>query len=87
MKAWMADSGYPGDGCLLVFAPTRNLARSVTSRNGIAAGFLDEYQYIRCRRMPAFDKWYRGQAIIETNEDLPKECPLTFYSEVLRGKK
>ena len=80
MKAWMADEGYPGDGCLLVFAPTRHLARSVASRNGIADGFLDEYQHIRCRRMPEFDKWYRGQAIIETNEDLPKGAP-SFYND------
>ncbi|MCK5602836.1 hypothetical protein KAR91_13225, partial [Candidatus Pacearchaeota archaeon] len=62
----MADSGYTADGCLLVFAETRNLARSVTSRNGIADGFLDEYEHIRCRRMPLFDKWYHDKDIIDT---------------------
>jgi len=81
MKAWMADSGYPVDGCLLVFAETRGKARYVAVNNGIADGFLNEYQHIRCRRMPAFDKWYRDQVIIVTNDDLPEGAP-PFYSDV-----
>ena len=80
MKAWMADNGYPYESCLLVFAENRNRARYIVAHNGIADGFLDEYEHIRCRRMPEFDKWYRDTAIIMTNEDLPKDCPLTFYA-------
>ena len=80
MKAWMADEGCPIEGCLLVFAPRRHLARSVASRNGISDGFLDEYQHIRCRRMSAFDQWYRGHDIIVTNDDLPEGAP-PFYSD------
>ena len=81
MKAWIADGGSPVEGCLLVFAETRNKAKAVTVNNGICVGFLDEYRYVRCRRMPEFDEWYRDKAIVEQNIDLPKECPLKFYTE------
>lgn len=80
LLAWIADEGDPDDGCLLVFAHTRNKARVVASNNGIAYGFLDEYVHVRCRRVPKFDKWYRGKNIIDTNYGLPEGAP-NFYSE------
>lgn len=81
MKAWIAHDGSVADGCLLVYAETRNKARQTAAASGICVGFLDEYIYVRCRRMPQFDKWYRDKQIIMQNTDLPKECPLTFYTE------
>ncbi len=78
MKAWMADGGSPEDGCLLVFAETRNKARYIAT--GFEFNFCDEYEYVRCRRRPEFDKWYVGKSIVVTNAELPDGCP-AFYSE------
>ena len=52
----------------------------MAATNGIADGFLDEYEHLRCRRVPEFDRWYRGKDIVETNDDLPDGAP-GFYCE------
>ena len=80
MKAWIADDGRAEDGCLLIYAETRNKAKTAAVYSGICIGFLDEYIHVRCRRMPQFDQWYRDKVIIEENRDLPKGCP-PFYTE------
>ncbi len=77
MKAWMTFDTDETDGCLLVYAETRNKARSVASR-----GIWEDWEYISitARRAKNFDKYYKGINCIEDNDELPDGAP-NFYSD------
>jgi hypothetical protein len=74
---------FPGEipsdgGCVLVFAPTRNKARSMTARSG---PWLDvPYNEFRAWRVPAFDQYAVREKICETQEELPLDAP-QFWSD------
>jgi hypothetical protein len=76
MKAYMTFSGYPQDGCLLVYAETKNKARYLT----VGSEWDWEYDEINAWRKPEFDQYYNGRAIIETNDELPEGAP-EFYDD------
>lgn len=81
LMAYMVfDGSDPGwEICFLVFAHSRNQARSHISKAGWE-GF-DEYVYLGARRKPAFDQYAVGDKpyTIETNGDLPDG--VGFYME------
>lgn len=77
MKAWMVYCDFPGDGSLLVYASTRNKARSLACKAGL---WEWEYQYTSCVRRNEFDKFSDIERVMETNDDLPKEAP-DFYDD------
>ena len=79
MKAFMIYSGWPQDGCLLVFAESANKAKSMC----VGVLFDWEYTEMNSRRVKDFDKVAEavGKAIIETNDDLP-EWADKFYSDI-----
>jgi len=74
MKAYMVFSGYPSDGCLLVYAETRNKAKY------LATGSLFDWEYweINTRREPEYDKYHDAPLVIEDNNDLPDDAPDFF---------
>ena len=79
MKAYSIFSGCPSDGCILVYAETRNQAKSK------AVGELFEWEYVdmNSRREPSFDK-YASQVsgyIVEDNDELPEGAE-PFYSDI-----
>ncbi|GMR15843.1 MAG: hypothetical protein BMS9Abin31_0137 [Gammaproteobacteria bacterium] len=77
MKAYMIFSGYPQDGCLLVFAESRNKAKYAVS----ISGYFDwDYENMNSRRMKPYDKYYKGRSMVDCNDDLPKNAP-SFYSD------
>lgn len=76
MKAYMTFSQYPMDGCLLVYAETKNKARYLT----VGSLWDWDYEEIGARRSPEFDQYYDGHTIIETNDELPEGAPL-FYDD------
>ena len=77
-KAFMVFSGYPQDGCLLVFAENRNKAKSVS----VSSPFDWEYQEMNTERQPNYDKYSKHDSphIMECNDDLPKDAP-TFFTD------
>ena len=86
LKAWHVFE-LIGGTCqmsLLVFASTRNEARSI----GFNAG-LWEYEYyidVRANRRPEYDYYIRSLArsnrIIATNDDLPAGAPEFYDDEI-----
>ena len=81
IKAWCV---YPGnntfdEGCILVFAISRNKAKSLGLSKGPWIGL--EYLDFKAKRTPAFDKYFnKNNLIIETNNELPKDAP-DFFAE------
>ena len=81
LKAYMAHEGNPhADGCVLVFAHTRNQARYVGSGAMECWGY-SEYEVTHAVRKPAFDQYAAGDSpyVIESNDELP--AGVTFFSE------
>ena len=78
-KAFMVFSGYPQDGCLLVFAENRNKAKSVS----VSSPFDWEYSQMNTRRQPDYDKYSESDTayVVESNDDLPKDAPPFFADE------
>lgn len=78
MMAWHVFDGDPSDGSLLIFATTRNGARSTA----VNAGLWDfEYQHTTALRAPQWDSYATSApAVVETNDDLPDQAP-PFYDE------
>ena len=78
-KAFMVFSGYPQDGCLLVFAENRNKAKSIS----VGQLFDWEYCQINTRRQPEYDKHSEKDSayIVESNDDLPEDAPPFFANE------
>ena len=78
IKAFMVFSGYPCDGCLLVFAETRNKAKAAALNHS----FEWEYIHMNTRRQPDYDKYSCevGLTVIDDNDGLPSDAP-DFYSE------
>ena len=77
MKAYMVFSGYPQDGCLLVYAETSNKAKSLC----VGHDFDWEYTQMNSRRQPDYDQHFNGtNTIIECNDDLQKGVP-PFFSD------
>jgi len=80
LKAYMAHEGNPrADGCVLVFAHTRNQARYIGS---CACWGCGEYEVTHAIRQPSFDQYGAGDLpyVIESNDDLP--AGVTFFSEI-----
>ena len=78
IKAFMVFSGYPSDGCFLVFADSSNKAKSLVSGNG--SPFEWEYIDMNARRVPDYD-CYAGKVkypIVDCNQDLPNDAPPFF---------
>ena len=79
-KAFMVFSGFPCDGCQLVFAETRNKAKVLT------IGHLWEWDYVdmNVRRLPEYDKYADkvSHQLIDDNDELPEDAP-DFYSDVV----
>ncbi len=79
LRAWVVFSGHPMDGCLLVFANTRNAARKA----GFSKGPWEWADYIdvSARRAPEHDKYATGEHpyVIVTNEELPAGA-VPFYA-------
>ena len=67
---------------LLVFASTRNKARSIAFNAGLWE--YEDYIDVRANRCPEYDYYVRSLArsdrIIETNDDLPAGAP-DFYDD------
>jgi hypothetical protein len=78
MKAFMVYCGNIWDGCLLVYAKTRNQARYIAT--SFDPFFLSEYEYNTAVRKPGWDKYYDGRSIIDCNMSLPDGAP-AFYTE------
>lgn len=89
LKAYIAYPGeYPADvGCVLVYAPTRNKARSYVFYHG---PWPAEYTDIKANRRPTWDEWVDDRLgnkepyIIETNNELPTGAP-TFFDDSIEG--
>lgn len=79
MKAWITFEGEPIDGCLLVYAETRNKARWIAARS--IWGDDWEYPYIGARRNKQYDHYYDGRSSIEANDELPDGAP-DFYADI-----
>ncbi len=79
IKAFMVYSGFPSDGCQLVFAETANKAKSM------CVGHLQDWDYVdmNCRRMPRFDEFVDSDYpyLVDDNIDLPKDAP-RFYADI-----
>lgn len=80
LKAYSCFNGYqgghPGDGCLLVFAETRNKARFMASFD-IADG---EYEFTYARRAAGYDRFAGDEPnMVLTNDELPDG--VEFYLE------
>jgi hypothetical protein len=69
MKAWHVHDGYPLESSTLVFAPTRNRARTLAQRH--AAWDYDEYVLLRAVRAPKWDGLSAVELVCDTNEDIP----------------
>ena len=69
------------DGCVLVFAETRNQARSVACKEGPWCGWY-EYPDFKALRVPAFDQYAEGEEsyFIEFNRELPEGAE-PFFDE------
>lgn len=83
LRAWCVFSGEPIDGCLLVYACTRNDARKVGMSKG--PGEWGDYIDVSARRAPEFDQYAIGGIggrpyIIMDNDELPDGAEL-FYIE------
>jgi hypothetical protein len=81
LKAYMAYEGPDTrDGCLLVFANTRNQARYIFCGEWPPLG-SGEYDYTHAVRRPGFDQYAKGEKpyVIWNNRDLPEG--VTFYRE------
>ena len=75
---------YPGNnpfdyGCILVFAETRNKARTIGWHQG---PWFSEYMEMSARRVKRFDKYTIGVEpyIIESNDELPE--PFFYEGEI-----
>ncbi len=70
MKAWLIGRDYH-EGCIAVFAPTREKARQIAL---LTEDFSDErYIDLRCYREPRIDKYYkRGKEIMDFNDPADK---------------
>jgi len=67
-------------GCVLIYAPTRNDAKYLGFKLG--PWFGSEYIDFRAIRKPDFDQYYEiGKTLIETNDELPEG--VEFFSDVL----
>lgn len=77
IKAYMTFSYDPAEGCVLIYATTRNKARYISS-NSL---FCWDYDGINAIRKPKFDKYYNGVSVIETNKYLPTDAP-DFYIDI-----
>jgi len=81
LKAYMVHEGNPHtDGCIFVFAQTRNQARYVGS-GALASWGYGEYEATHAIRKPSFDQYGAGDSpyIIESNDGLP--AGVAFFSE------
>jgi hypothetical protein len=77
MKAYNV---YPGetpfdDGCVLVYAETRNKAKLKAYRAG---PWTLDYIDFKAIRVPKFDEYYNGRQLIEENRELPEDAPRFF---------
>ena len=80
MKAYRVHDGEPAEGCLLVFAPNINRAKTLA----FAVGWMPEWTMIRVQRKPVWDEYATAEKVIERNEDLPASAP-TFYVPYCAG--
>jgi hypothetical protein len=74
IKAYMTFSGYPSDGCELVYAVSRNQAKQLSTHNNFEWEYID----INTKRVPIYDEFYYGASVIECNSDLPPKAPKFF---------
>lgn len=79
MKAYMLFSGYPQDGCLLVYAETRNKARYL----GTGSPWHWDYEDINSFRRPKFDQYCDEPRAFETDDDLPDDAPEFYDNSIL----
>lgn len=77
IKAWHVHDGEPGEASELVFATTRNMARSLSCRAGL---WEWEYQNTTAKRAPKWDAYADRERVIEHNDQLPKDAP-HFYAD------
>ena len=81
LRAWCVFCGHPSDGCLLVFASTRNKARTT----GLSKGLWewDWYIDIRATRAPEHDKYATGSEpyVVHENADLPEGAKPFYWNE------
>lgn len=78
MKAFMVYSGYPQDGCILVFAESHNKAKSMCINNL----FCWEYIEMNCKRVPNYDGCFNEPIVIEDNDALPKGVEPFYTHEI-----
>ena len=81
LKAYMVHEGTPhADGCVLVFANTRNQARYIGSC-AIACWGYGEYEVTHAIRKSSFDQHAAGDSpyVIESNDVLP--AGVMFFRE------
>jgi hypothetical protein len=80
MKAWHVFCGDPHEGSLLIYAKTRNQAKSVAIKKGPYD--VDFYTDLSARRSPEHDCDSVNKACcIETNADLPAGGMVPFYND------
>lgn len=80
MKAYNV---YPGDnmfheGCVLVYANTRNKARQLGFKKGPWNGY--DYIDFNALRVKPFDNVFNKEIVIESNKELPEG--LIFFDEI-----
>ena len=80
LRAWSVFCGEQYDGCLLVFAASRNEAKNIGYKKGPYG--WDEYIYLRAIRAPKHDIYANGSNpyIVVTNDELPDGAE-PFYSD------
>ena len=71
MKAWCVFESNPHDGCILVYANTRNRARSLGFYKGPWAWDWESYMTTNARRAKDWDHVFNEEKIIEGNDELP----------------
>ena len=82
LKAYMVHEGTSvQDGCVLVFAYTRNQARYIGSDTIISWNGWGDYASTRAVRKPMFDKYAKGNNpyVIASNDELPDGA--SFFSD------
>lgn len=80
MKAWCVHDGWPEEGCLLVFAPTRNRARQLFISDHPLIGDF-QYRDTVATRASKWDDLFDDERVVCDNSELPKGTPDLFWCD------
>jgi len=80
MKAWCVHDGWPEEGCLLVYAETRNRARHLFVVHHPLIGDF-EYRHTVATRAPKWDGLFKDERVLCDNSELPEGTPAVFWCD------